>query len=106
MMETEMSKPTIEHLRMVASIIEYRCDNVRRVRELLEADINDLYSSRSQRVRDKICGDIYTKIEYIEILLSKNIDDIMSLEIMDLDSITDKDKSKSFNFSELIKDDG
>ena len=98
-----MSKPTLEHLKMVASIIEFRCNNIKKVKELLELDIANLYSSRSQKIRDKICLDIYTKLEYIEILLSKNVDDIMSLEIMDIDS--NSEKEKPFKLSELLKED-
>jgi len=99
-----MTKPTLEHLKMVASIIEFRCNNILKVREMLEADILELYKTRSQRTRDKICGDIYVKLEYIETLLSKNIDDVMSVEIMDMDSM-DKEKSAPFKLSDIVKDD-
>jgi len=82
-----MNTNNAEYLKTIASIIEYRCNNILKVREMLEQDIKDLHTSKSQRTRDAICGDIYNKIEYIETLLSKNIDDIMSVEIIEMDRI-------------------
>jgi|WetSurMetagenome_2_1015567.scaffolds.fasta_scaffold13354_5 hypothetical protein len=87
MMVVLMSTSDSEYLKTVASIIEYRCNNILKVREMLEEDIKELHKSRNQRTRDVICGNIYNKIEYIEILLSKNIDDIMSVEIIEMDKL-------------------
>lgn len=99
-----MSKPTLDQLKMVASIIEYRCDNIRKVKDLLEIDITELYAAKSQRTRDAICADIYNKLEYIETLLSKNIDDIMSMEIMDIDSM--ERETKPLDINNLLTNDG
>lgn len=101
---TMVSRPTIPHLRMVASIIEFRCANIIRVRKLLELDIEDLYLAKSQKTRDRICADIYNKLDYIETLLSKNIDDIMSMEIMEMDGL-DREEKKPFSVSDIVKQD-
>lgn len=77
----------IEHLKVIASIIEYRCVNILKTSKLLEEDIVALYLSKNQHSQDKICEDIYSKMEYMEILLSKIIDDVMTVEIMELDKI-------------------
>jgi len=87
MMVVPMSTNNSEYLKTISSIIEYRCNNILKVREMLEEDIKELHKSRNQRTRDMICGNIYNKIEYIEILLSKNIDDIMSVEIIEMDKM-------------------
>lgn len=101
-----VSRPTIPHLRMVASIIEFRCNNIARVKKLLELDIADLYSAKSQKTRDRICGDIYNKLDYVETLLSKNIDDIMSVEIMEMDGLSRNDNKKElFSITDIIKED-
>jgi len=73
------------HLKVIASIIEYRCANILKTNKLLEENIVSLYLSKNKHTQDKICEDIYTKMEYIEILLSKIIDDVMTVEIMELD---------------------
>lgn len=86
-----------EYLKTIASIIEFRCENILKVRNMLAKDIEELHTTRSQRSRDRVCGDIYNKIEYIETLLSKNIDDIMSVEIIEMDKLF---KNKP-NMSEL-----
>jgi hypothetical protein len=74
-----------EHLKLLATIIEYRCNNILKTKKLLEKDINKLYQSKNKRLQDKICLDIAIKMDYIEILLSKNIDDAMTYEIFELD---------------------
>jgi hypothetical protein len=74
-----------DNLKSLASIIEYRCENMMKTKKLLEKDIDTLFHTKSKRTRDKICLDIAIKMEYIEILLSKNIDDVMSIEIIELD---------------------
>ena len=75
----------IDHLKVIASIIEYRCVNILKTSKLLEEDIVALYLSKNKHTQDKICEDIYTKMEYMEILLSKIIDDVMTVEIMEID---------------------
>ena len=75
-----------EHLKVISSIIEFRCNNILKTHKLLEEDLRALYLSKSRRSQDKICEDIYIKLEYIEILLSKCIDDVMTVEIMEMDN--------------------
>jgi len=99
-----MMNNNIEYLKTIAAIIEFRCENILKVRNMLEKDIAELHITKSQRSRDMVCSDIYNKIEYIETLLSKNIDDIMSVEIIEMDKLF---KNKP-NLSELalsMKDD-
>jgi len=74
-----------EHLKIVASIIEFRCVNILKTQNLLRGDMEALYQAKSKRSQDKICENIYIKLEYIEILLSKIIDDVMTVEIIELD---------------------
>lgn len=74
-----------DDIKILSSIIEYRCDNILETRKLLEKCIDDLHHAKSKRSQDKICLDISIKMDYIEILLSKIIDDIMSVEIIELD---------------------
>jgi hypothetical protein len=76
-----------ETIKDVASIIEYRCNNLLKTKSLLEQDMKELHNAQSVRTREKICENIYIKIEYLEILLSKCIDDIITLEIIELDNI-------------------
>lgn len=73
------------YLKSLASIIEFRCNNISETLISLESDIKLLHESENDASRDKICENIYLKMEYIEILLSKNIDDVMSAEIMEMD---------------------
>jgi len=81
-----MSEDT-EHLKIIASIIEYRIINMLRTQKLMEDDIKALYLTKSKRSQNKICENIYTKMEYMEILLSKIIDDVMSVEIIEMDKL-------------------
>ena len=76
-----------DHLKVLASIIEYRVINMLRTQKLMTKDIEALFLSKSKRNQDKICEDIYIKMEYLEILLSKIIDDVMSVEIIELDKM-------------------
>ena len=77
-----------EHLKTIASIIEYRVTNMLRTQSLISKDIDALYLSKSKRSQDKVCENIYIKMEYIEILLSKIIDDVMSVEIIEFDKMS------------------
>jgi len=99
-----MDRSDIEYLRKIASIIEFRCNNISHVKDMLESDIKELHASKSERSRDLICTNIYNKIEYIETLLSKNIDDIMSVEIIEMDKMSKKAKPVS-EFSMGMKTD-
>jgi hypothetical protein len=76
------------YLKSLASIIEFRCNNISETLISLESDIKLLHESENDASRDKICENIYLKMEYIEILLSKNIDDVMSAEIVEMDKNT------------------
>jgi hypothetical protein len=81
-----MSDVDIDHLKTVARIIEFRSANILRVRKLLEQDIREMWTIKNRRYRERMCSNIYDKLDYIETLLSKNVDDIMSIEIMELDN--------------------
>jgi len=83
MMVSELTNE--DHLKTLSSIIEYRCDNLKRSHKLLSKDIENLYIAKSKRTQDKICMNIAIKMDYIEILLSKIIDDIMLIEIIEWD---------------------
>lgn len=76
-----------DHLKIIASIIEYRIINMLRTQKLMEDDIKALYITKSKRSQNRICENIYTKMEYMEILLSKIIDDVMSVEIIEMDKL-------------------
>jgi hypothetical protein len=75
-----------DHLNILSSIIEYRCDNLKRTYKLLSKDLDNLYKAKSKRTQDKICINIAIKMDYIEILLSKIIDDVMLIEIIEWDN--------------------
>lgn len=72
----------LEKIKLIASLIEFRCANILITRKLIEDDVEVLYRSKNKKVRERVCLDIYNKLDYIDILLSKNIDDIMALEIL------------------------
>jgi hypothetical protein len=87
-----------EHLILLASIIEYRCDKLKQSYKLLSRDLDNLYKAKSKRVQDKICLNIAIKMDFIEILLSKIIDDITLIEIIEYD--------KNNQLKPIKKDDG
>lgn len=78
----------LDNLKSLADIIEHRCLNLQLSQQLLSDDLDKLYAAKSKRSRDKICLNIAIKMDFIEILLSKIIDDIMLLEILEYDSNT------------------
>lgn len=90
-------------IKLSGSIIEYRTKNLKRVMVLLNNDMKKLYSTKNKHSRNMICDDIYTKLEFMEILLSKNIDDVVSLELMAQDDIvhkTDHDSTQPMIYHE------
>lgn len=76
----------LDNLKSLADIIEHRCLNLQLSQQLLSDDLSKLYTTKSKRSRDKICLNIAIKMDFIEILLSKIIDDIMLLEIIEYDN--------------------
>jgi KaiC/GvpD/RAD55 family RecA-like ATPase len=90
--------PTIEHIKLVASIIEYRTRKIRDTYNLLKRDIIKLRNIHHKREEYIQSLEIARKMEYVETLLSKNLDDAMTLELMRLN-----DHRNSENI--LLKDD-
>jgi hypothetical protein len=74
-----------DHIKLLASIIDFRCEKLKQSYKLLSADLENLYKSHSKRSQDKICLNIAIKMDFIEILLSKIIDDITLIEIIEYD---------------------
>lgn len=76
-----------DDLKSLSAIIEYRCDKLKKSQQLLTKDLEELYHAKSKRAQDKICLNISIKMDFIEILLSKIVDDIMLIELIELDNL-------------------
>jgi hypothetical protein len=71
-----------ESILSTASIIKYRSNQIRKIERAIKRDIIKLYNERGLRNRILIRGDISDKLIHMEIMISKNIDDIYSIELI------------------------
>jgi DNA helicase IV len=82
-----MMAPTTDHIKLVASIIEYRTRKIKDTQSLLKRDINKLQKTKYKLNSYTVSLEIARKMEYIETLLSKNLDDAMTLELMRMNGL-------------------
>lgn len=80
MISTDVNNNNLKKAELVADIIDYRVKRIKRIKNMLYRDISKLSREKSDRNRKLISVDIAEKIDILETLISKNIDDVMSVE--------------------------
>jgi hypothetical protein len=66
---------------LVSNMLCYRTEQIWKEKEKMRKNIDKMYTEKNMNKRENVCKDIRKNIERIQQMLTRNIDDVNTLEI-------------------------